>query len=138
MWKDKYKVGVPLIDEQHQELFRRVEEFIVALRSDNPWEEKLDKVRETLDFMKVYVVEHFRAEEEYQAQVQYPGLRDHSKIHSDFAGEVVEFEQQFAQLGYEEELVQKFAGKLLTWLINHVATQDQAIGHWARQGGGAL
>ncbi|HHX18374.1 MAG TPA: hemerythrin, partial [Clostridium sp.] len=24
MWKDKYKIGVELIDKQHEELFRRV------------------------------------------------------------------------------------------------------------------
>ncbi|MBA4698743.1 MAG: hypothetical protein H2212_04855 [Ruminococcus sp.] len=36
------------------------------LRSAVPWEEKVAKVNETLEFMNGYVVEHFRDEEEYQ------------------------------------------------------------------------
>lgn len=136
MWKEKYKIGVPAIDQQHQELFGRVEEFVVTLRTPGSWEDKLENVKATLEFMKGYVVVHFRAEEEYQRQVNYPRLAAHSKIHADFTEEVVEFEQKFASQGYEEELVQKFAGKLLAWLINHVAAEDQQIGDWAQSKGG--
>lgn len=135
MWKEKYKIGVELIDRQHEELFRRVSDFIGTVRSENPWETKLFKVKETLEFMKDYVITHFRDEEAYQAEINYPGLEKHKKIHDDFKAEVAEFVRLFEETGFDEDLVQRFSGKLLAWLINHVAGIDQKIGDYAREQG---
>lgn len=65
MWKDKYRIGVELIDTQHQELFKRVSDFLQSVQEKGDWEEKTAAVRETLEFMQNYVVEHFNDEEEY-------------------------------------------------------------------------
>lgn len=127
MWKDKYTIGVDLIDAQHKELFARVEEFVLALRSKDPWESKVEKVKETLEFMKQYVVLHFHDEEKYQREICYPDCDRHCEVHAQFTAEVGEFVQLFEEQGYQEPLVQKFAGKLLAWLINHVGASDQKI-----------
>ena len=111
MWKEKYKIGVELIDQQHEELFRRVSDFIGTVRSENPWDTKLSKIKETLEFMNDYVITHFRDEEEYQAKINYPGL-ENIKIHDDFKAEVVEFVRLFEETGFDEDLVQRFSGKL--------------------------
>ncbi|UTW68874.1 hypothetical protein KHA80_16270 [Anaerobacillus sp. HL2] len=58
MWKEKYKIGVPLIDQQHEELFKRVSTFIQTFRRSK-LEMKQKRVIETLDFMQDYVVVHF-------------------------------------------------------------------------------
>jgi len=34
MWKDKYKIGVEAIDQQHEELFRRVSNFNQTIRNE--------------------------------------------------------------------------------------------------------
>ena len=41
MWKDKYKIGVELIDGQHRELFGRVSSFLQAVQGEGDWEVKL-------------------------------------------------------------------------------------------------
>jgi hemerythrin len=89
MWKEKYKIGVKLIDEQHQELFRRVSDFIKTVQSEGKWEEKLSKVKETLEFMKECVITHFNDEEIYQKDIGYPGYEEHSQIHEKLKYEVV-------------------------------------------------
>lgn len=61
LWKDNYELGVPSIDAQHKELFRRVESFLQVLRSKDSWNDKIPKINETLDFMKRYVVELFQS-----------------------------------------------------------------------------
>lgn len=66
MWKEKYKIGITLIDEQHKELFDRVEKFLTLLRKDGDWQEKLPEIKKTLLFMQNYVVVHFDTEEAYQ------------------------------------------------------------------------
>ncbi len=133
IWKEKYKVGVPQIDSQHEELFARVTTFVETLRSDKEWDEKVNQVNETLEFMKDYVVTHFRDEEAYQKEIGYPESESHKKVHSDMVAYVAMVSEQYEKNGYEETLIQQFAGKLLTWLINHVAADDQKIADYARK-----
>ncbi len=136
LWKDKYKIGVPLIDQQHEELFRRVAGFLETLRSDGDWSQKVSKVNDTLSFMKEYVVVHFHDEEAYQRSIGYPESASHSAMHQSMVNYVVEFAAAYESQGYQETLVQQFAGKLLAWLINHVVASDQKIGVYAKARGG--
>jgi hemerythrin len=135
LWKDKYELGVSQIDAQHKELFRRVESFMQVLRSPVRWEEKIPQVNETLEFMKNYVVEHFRDEEEYQLSIHYPGYEAHKQIHNGMVHYVQEVSEQYESSNYNELLMQQFGGKLLAWLINHVAAEDQRIADYAIQKG---
>lgn len=138
VWKEKYKIGVPLIDEQHEELFRRVTDFLETLRSGGEWAQKVSKVNETLSFMKDYVVVHFRDEEAYQQSIGYPDLDSHRAVHKDMVNYVVSFAQAYEKQGYQEALVQQFGGRLLAWLINHVVATDQKIAIYAKAQGGAV
>lgn len=135
IWKEKYKLGIPEIDEQHKELFRRVLAFIETVRSPLACEQKIQMVTETLNFMKQYIVEHFRAEEEYQRLIGYPDMVEHAKMHANMVKFVIEVEAQYLQQGYNDQLIQQFSGKLLAWLINHVAAQDQMIADYASMRG---
>ncbi|HHV94324.1 MAG TPA: hemerythrin family protein [Firmicutes bacterium] len=137
MWKDKYRIGVELIDRQHQELFNRVSNFLQAVEGEGTWEEKLEQVTSTMEFMQNYVVEHFEAEEQYQREVNFPEYETHKRVHDDFKATVNDYAETFAREGYNQELVQEFGAKLMTWLIMHVAAADQRIGAFVRdQGGG--
>lgn len=135
LWKDKYELGVSVVDDQHRELFQRVEEFMKTLRSLASWDEKVQHVNETLEFMKGYVVEHFRDEEEYQLKIGYPGYEEHKKIHTDMVNYVLQVSAEYESSGFNEQLMQQFGGKLLAWLINHVAAEDQRIANYAIEQG---
>ena len=132
MWKDKYKIGVEMIDEQHKELFCKASEFLFLLRKEGNWEDKLPKVKETLEFMQSYVVIHFKDEEAYQKAINYSELIAHKKIHDQFKIEVGLLAERLNVEGYEEALVQKFASILLAWLIKHVVACDSKIGAFVR------
>lgn len=134
-WKERYELGVDLIDTQHKELFKRVEAFMQTLRSSADWEEKVAQVNETLEFMKAYVVEHFRDEEEYQQSIGYPGYEAHKKVHEGMVSYVLETYAAYEKNGFDQQLMQQFAGKLLAWLINHVASDDQRIATYAIEKG---
>lgn len=131
LWKDKYELGDTLIDTQHKELFARVEAFMGTLRAAESWEDKVKQVNETLEFMKVYVVEHFRDEEAYQRSIDYPGYEAHKKIHVDMVNYVLQVSEEYERSGFDEKMIQQFGGKLLAWLINHVASEDQRIADYA-------
>ncbi|WP_051531268.1 bacteriohemerythrin [Clostridiisalibacter paucivorans] len=138
MWKDKYKVGIDLIDQQHQELFNRVSEFIRTVENEDSWEKKLNKVKETMDFMQKYVVIHFDQEEAYQRKIDYPDTQKHKQIHEEFKGVVNNYVKLFEEEGFTEEKIQEFSAKLMTWLIMHVAQTDQKIGDYVKNKGGEI
>lgn len=135
LWKDRYKLGVTLIDTQHKELFQRVEAFLQTLREPSSWEEKVPRVDETLEFMNGYVVQHFREEEAYQKKIGYPGYEAHRKIHLEMVGYVLQVTAEYQKNRFDQQLMQQFAGKLLAWLINHVAAEDQLIAAYAIERG---
>lgn len=135
IWKEKYRIGVKQIDDQHEELFRRVTDFVETLRSPGDWEQKIPKVSETLAFMKEYVVTHFHDEEIYQREIGYPAQTEHLKQHNDMVRYVVEVSAQFEQEQQNEKLMQQFAGKLLAWLINHVVVTDHKIAEYVNNKG---
>lgn len=137
MWKDKYMVGVETIDEQHKELFKRLSEFIrIVQDKEKNWEERLDKVKETMSFMQEYVVFHFNDEEAYQEKINYPDMEIHKEAHRKFKEGINEYVEIFQQGGFTEERIQEFSAKLMTWLIMHVGKMDQKIGEYVKEKGG--
>lgn len=132
VWKQRYELGVKLIDEQHIELFRRVEAFMNVLRSPVDWQQKVGLVNATLEFMKGYVVTHFHDEETYQKKIGFPDYEEHRRIHEGMVQYVLQVSGEYESKGYDERLMQQFGGKLLAWLINHVAAEDVRIGEFAR------
>ena len=129
IWKESYKIGVEEVDKQHKELFKRLNSFIKTVRNDEDDKEtKREKVAETLEFMGDYVDEHFSDEEKLQKKYDYPDCEKHHEIHEKFKAEIREFAEEFSENEYDEEFVMDFSGRLLTWLINHVADTDQKIG----------
>ncbi|MGP3779671.1 bacteriohemerythrin [Halanaerobium saccharolyticum] len=128
IWREEYKIGVELVDEQHQELFKRLGDFIQTVRSDQENSEKKKEVERTLNFMGEYVVTHFDAEEALQKRFNYPDFEEHHQIHEDFKAEVAEFQEKYSADEYDDDFLLEFSGRLLTWLINHVASTDQDIG----------
>lgn len=127
IWRDEYKIGVEMIDQQHQELFKRLGNFIQTVRSNKEKSIKKKEVEKTLNFMSEYVVTHFEAEETIQQKYDYPDFENHHQIHEDFKAEISEFQKKYQKLEYDENFVLEFSGRLLTWLINHVASTDQDI-----------
>lgn len=131
MWKDKYKVGVELIDEQHEELFGRLSRFIKVVQSEGLWDEKIDEVKETLNFLQEYVVYHFDAEEELQEKINYPEIASHKEEHAKFKQTINDYVVLFDQGGFTEEKIQELSAKVMTWLIMHIGRVDQELAKYA-------
>lgn len=132
MWKEKYKINVDLIDDQHKELFGRLSNFIQVVQNEYSWDEKIEEVKETMAFMQEYVVFHFDDEERYMQEIDYPNFEPHKKIHEDFKATVNTYVEIFQKEGYTEDKIQELCAKLMTWLIMHVGKMDQQIGKYVK------
>ena len=123
MWKESYRIGIDLIDRQHEELFRATDTLVRAIEAN------ADKqtFRQTITFLKDYTVRHFHDEEAYQASIHYSGMEDHKRAHRKFTGIILDYERRLVASDFDIRIVKDLAGTLTAWLIYHVADADQRI-----------
>src|SRR5512138_3074804 len=125
-WSPALAVGVPEIDAQHQELFRRAERLITALRSGDRRE-----VEPLVRYLTAYVVEHFAAEERYMREIGYPGLEGHRAAHDTFRGDRAERIADYERKGPTPLVALTMHNWLSDWLRRHTGGLDQEIGRFA-------
>ena len=93
-WTPALLTGHPLIDEQHKEIFARVERLREAMERGDPTE-----VTRLLDFLGRYVVEHFSAEEAVMVSSRFPRHDAHRAQHANFVRDWVAMKQEVAPRG---------------------------------------
>jgi len=118
-WKDQYSVENPLIDRQHQALFALVNEVADKVKTGN-----MPEIRDVIDRLAAYTVEHFRDEEAIMRKAGYTALEDHEMIHAELLEKVqdlrtkLEKNQAVSMVG-----IIRF---LSDWLKDHILQDDMA------------
>jgi len=123
-WDDSLLIGVPHIDDQHRKLVEVLNELTVEC-GKGKWS---DSVEKTLFFAVSYAKDHFRDEEELQAQSNYPGLEEHRQMHQSFVENVSALLHDLRRSGKSILLVIKINKMLNDWIVNHISTEDKKIG----------
>ena len=125
MWRDSYLVGNELIDNQHKELFRIVEELVSSLQKETTKTDFKTNLIKTIVFLKGYVVKHFTEEEEFMQSKGYADLERHITYHVELTQDVLNYERELVETDFSIPVVKKFLGFVNVWLIQHVAGIDQ-------------
>jgi len=129
MWKEEFRIGNEIIDEQHRSLFAKTNELINLFRKSG-----VTNKQECIDmvlFLKNYAARHFAEEEAYQKSLEAPNYEEHKQEHQEFLKTVLIHEQKMIETDFSHTEVQNFIATLLTWLLHHVAGSDQQIGQIA-------
>lgn len=129
MWKEKFRIGVDVIDTQHQSLFEKTEELMKHFRESKDKQKCID----TILFLKGYAVQHFSDEEAYQMYINYEGFPAHQEEHKQFVQTVLAHEKAMVASDFADKDVQDFIATLSTWLLYHVTGSDMLIGKEARK-----
>ncbi len=127
-WHPSLATGIAVIDEQHQEIFRRLADLIEALERSSRAE-----IPKMFDFLGDYVLEHFGAEERAMAQVRYPGLNVHRAAHERFAREYIALKTLYDAAGPSVAIAVKTATWVSDWLQSHIWGADHALAKYLRQ-----
>lgn len=125
VWQDKFKIGVDIIDKEHQRLFKIINKLF-EFRDD----EKSSQwaCQEGIKFFKGHAMKHFADEEKYMASIQYEGLEQHRYIHKGFRENTLPaLEWELEQTGYSLEAIDHFLGVCAGWLIGHTVVEDLSI-----------
>jgi len=128
VWSDALLTGVPLVDEQHQEYFRRVNAALAA--ADSPEREK--EFRRALEFVQSYAMEHFDAEQGLMQLTGYPGYDGHLAQHQVFASRLDALSDALGAEGFTPDFGQRLNALLVDWFVRHIRTEDQRLGRFVK------
>jgi hemerythrin-like metal-binding protein len=126
MWKEEYRLGVETIDNQHQRLFKMVDDLLAVI-DDREHADYKKECEDAVSFLYDYTVKHFQFEEGYQASIGYKDIEAHKLQHKRFIITVDNFAKRMADSKYDMKVVKAFSGSLVAWLNYHVAETDQKI-----------
>ena len=118
------KIGIPHIDSQHRSLVDFVNKA-AALSAADPTKEEM---KECLDFLGNYVVQHFQDEEQAQIESKYPRYNEHKEIHDEFVGTFKSLYAEFERSGPTEELATILANQVSNWVMTHIQMEDMVFG----------
>jgi diguanylate cyclase (GGDEF)-like protein/hemerythrin-like metal-binding protein len=119
-WEEAYNSGNPLIDAQHQRLFRLASALMSVLTEKRP----LTEVSLRLKTLLAHTAQHFHDEEALLREVHYPGLAAHANIHAALLARAWKLEE-------EVNAGQMDFGRLVTFLAmdlvrGHFLLEDRA------------
>jgi hemerythrin len=125
-WTDRLSVRVAEIDAQHQELFRRINTFLLAVHERR----SRDEIEPLMEYLAGYARQHFADEERMMQFSGFPGLGDHLAEHERFLDDWQRLARQLADGVPARELARELVAGLCAWAEDHVAGSDQALGAW--------
>ena len=123
-WTRDLETGIDLIDDQHREIFKRVNRLSEACNEGKGKEE----VMKLLLFLGDYVKEHFAAEEKLQVRYGYPGYASHKSQHTRFIADIARLGTAFKTEGATLSLVIMTNKTLTSWLLQHIGKTDKELG----------
>ena len=122
-WNDDIQCGVRVVDLQHRKYF----DLANALLANVEGKVEASAVGEALEFLRLYVVEHFGTEENLMAEFRYPEAPGHCRRHRQFRDDLAAVQAAFGAKGATPEIVQRLSDLLVVWFINHIRRVDSKL-----------
>ncbi len=120
-WDESMRTGDEVNDLQHKELIHRLNLLLDAMYKGHPAEQ----VESTLDFLAVYVVEHFTQEEALMDWVHCPLADANKRAHAEFLVRFGAFQDDLAsQKSSPSVIAVKMLRDLSDWIVRHIRTID--------------
>lgn len=124
-WKDDYKIGIDLIDEQHQKLFE-ITSRAYGLLKNNFRMDKYDQIVEIIEELKEYTAYHFKTEEDYMQSIGYKRFFSQKVQHTDFIKKINEIDLKKVDDKQGEHLLD-ILDFVVNWIEKHILGQDKLI-----------
>ncbi|MCL2029458.1 MAG: bacteriohemerythrin [Deltaproteobacteria bacterium] len=115
LWRPELETGIPKLDAQHKEIFRRAEILLDGVNG------------EAMSCLGECLAKHFGAEERVQAEIGYPAAGAHQRNHNDFRRKFKDmYNKQASAPPADRATAARGMGQILVgWLRDHIVTHDQ-------------
>jgi hemerythrin-like metal-binding protein len=125
-WSDVLSVGITKMDDEHKELFVRINALLVALINDD----RNADLKSIVKFIDEYVDFHFRDEERMLVAEGYPKYEAHKQLHAVYEKEFAAIGRELEEKGFSPALLIRIQDKVVNWLLEHIARVDNEYGQW--------
>ncbi len=132
-WKDELSVGIDIIDEQHKELFKRINDLVTAIKSSTC----KYTIPEVIQFLEDYIVTHFSEEERYMMKFDYPEFSAHRTQHGIFMKNFIDLKKELEKLeggkkrgSYELSVTTNQI--VVDWILDHISKVDKKLGEFLK------
>ena len=126
-WRDDYRVGIPLIDTEHQYLIALINEFHDkhASRVTRPLATMV------LNRLVSYAEQHFKHEEALMREVGFPRLAHQQRLHEKLYFSIFVLQEEMSR---ENAVADGKTMRFLRhWLLDHILDEDMEIGDFLRR-----
>ena len=131
-WTADLDTGFSDIDEQHQILVDRINQFHTAWESNN----RID-IKIALQNLIDCSIEHFAYEEKMLEQANYFMTEPHKKVHANFVAKMQALQGRYEN--GDNDAAKEILDLLEGWLFRHIRLNDHGyIEHVKASGGGAI
>ena len=127
-WTEDLATSVDEIDNQHKEIFKKMDDLYLACRRGKGKAE----IAGFIKFLEDYVSVHFDTEEKYMQQFAYPDYTSHRVQHTGFIKTIVELKRQLLTDGPNLALVIKTNLEISDWLKGHICNVDKKLGSFLK------
>ena len=131
-WTQDMAVGIETIDSQHRELFKRINDLLLAIK-EHRCKSEIDG---TIQFLDDYAVFHFGEEERRMQDAGYEGLDEHKKHHATYLKNIAELKAQAALprvSGMSYELSVTANQIIVDWIVDHIMKIDKKFGEFMKK-----
>jgi len=123
IWNQNMSVGVDVLDADHKKLVAMINDLYDGIAAGHGTE-RLGKV---LNGLVDYTNFHFRREEEFFAQTEYPALAEHTQKHRNLTSQVLDIQARYNN-GLLYALSLDTMNFLRGWLTDHIQGSDKKYG----------
>ncbi len=130
-WNETLATGISTIDSQHRELFKRINNLVLAIKQHRCKSE----IDNTLKFLDDYARIHFSEEEKHMRKEGYPGLAEQLESHKQYLAALAELKEQ-ASLprvqGSSYDLSATTNQVVVDWIVDHILKLDMKFGEFLK------
>jgi hemerythrin len=112
-WKDAYKTGHEVIDQQHQRLFELTNALMEA--------HHVGDLRHAMVLLYKHTREHFDIEELLMRQCRYPDLRPHAEMHDNLLSRLNEISEEVGRGHVNRSALVQLMDD---WALHHIPHED--------------
>lgn len=121
-WDSRLETGIEKIDEQHKELFNRIDQLELAIYKGLA---AVELVR-LLEYLESYMIEHFELEETLMLNCEYPEFARHTRQHEEFKKTFTGILEDVKNRGTDIYLAIDIDKQMRKWWEDHIIKMDKA------------
>ena len=125
-WNGSMKLGIPIIDEQHANLIRIVDNLQLTCNKGTECVQQrfIGASSEAIEYIKY----HFATEEKLMRLLEYPKYNEHRNEHKDCLWDLTYIFRQFSD--EQNPDFRQFVIFLNEWIVTHVCDSDRHFANY--------